>query len=165
MPLILMILGFIWWWPVGLAILAFLLARGRFGCGRRALFAGDEPMMFGHRMDRYEDRMARAQERMERGVARAQEKIERVRARMEQHRSRGGGWFSHVSTGSGGSSGNSAFDEYRAETLKRLEEEQREFKDFLGRLRFAKDRAEFDQFMNERRGGGPSEPPPAEPHG
>ncbi|HLX98290.1 MAG TPA: DUF2852 domain-containing protein, partial [Roseiarcus sp.] len=42
------------------------------------------------------------------------------------------------------------------ETLKRLEEEQREFKDFLARLRFAKDRAEFDQFMAERRR--PNEP-------
>ena len=33
----------------------------------------------------------------------------------------------------------------------RLEEEQREFRDFLDRLRFAKDKAEFDQFMAERR--------------
>ena len=49
------------------------------------------------------------------------------------------------------SSGNRAFDEYRADTLRRLEEEQREFKDFLGRLRMAKDKAEFDQFMAERR--------------
>lgn len=49
------------------------------------------------------------------------------------------------------SSGNSAFDEYRAETLRRLEEEQREFKEFLERLRFARDKNEFDQFMAERR--------------
>lgn len=49
------------------------------------------------------------------------------------------------------SSGNSAFDEYRAETLRRLEEEQKEFLDFLERLRRAKDKAEFDQFMAERR--------------
>jgi len=49
------------------------------------------------------------------------------------------------------SSGNRAFDEYRTETLRRLEEEQREFHDFLGRLRMAKDKAEFDQFMAERR--------------
>ncbi len=49
------------------------------------------------------------------------------------------------------SSGNRAFDEYRADTLRRLEEEQREFKEFLQRLRFAKDRAEFDQFMAEQR--------------
>ena len=33
----------------------------------------------------------------------------------------------------------------------RLEEEQREFRDFLDRLRFAKDKTEFDQFMAERR--------------
>jgi Protein of unknown function (DUF2852) len=49
------------------------------------------------------------------------------------------------------SSGNRAFDEYRAETLQRLEEEQREFREFLERLRLAKDKAEFDQFMAERR--------------
>ena len=42
-------------------------------------------------------------------------------------------------------------DEYRAETLRRLEEEQREFMAFLDRLRHAKDKAEFDQFMAERR--------------
>jgi hypothetical protein len=49
------------------------------------------------------------------------------------------------------SSGNRAFDEYRDETLRRLEEEQREFKAFLDRLRHAKDKAEFDQFMAEHR--------------
>jgi hypothetical protein len=49
------------------------------------------------------------------------------------------------------SSGNKAFDEYRTDTLRRLEEEQREFKDFLDRLRMAKDKAEFDQFMADRR--------------
>jgi hypothetical protein len=49
------------------------------------------------------------------------------------------------------SSGNQAFDEYRADTLRRLEEEQGEFAQFLDRLRFAKDKAEFDQFMAERR--------------
>jgi hypothetical protein len=49
------------------------------------------------------------------------------------------------------SSGNRAFDEYREETLRRLEEEQREFREFLVRLRQAKDKQEFDQFMSERR--------------
>jgi hypothetical protein len=49
------------------------------------------------------------------------------------------------------SSGNSAFDEYRAETLRRLEDEEREFREFLERLRQAKDKAEFDQFMADRR--------------
>ncbi len=48
------------------------------------------------------------------------------------------------------SSGNSAFDAYKAETLRRLEEEQENFEAFLRRLREAKDKAEFDQFMDER---------------
>ena len=48
-------------------------------------------------------------------------------------------------------SGNYAFDEYRAETLKRLEEEQRSFREYLERLRQARDKAEFDQFMEDRR--------------
>lgn len=52
-------------------------------------------------------------------------------------------------------SGNRAFDAHRAETLKRLEEEQRSFRDYLERLRQAKDRAEFEQFMQERRGQQP----------
>jgi hypothetical protein len=50
----------------------------------------------------------------------------------------------------GQSSGNSAFDAYKAETLQRLEEEQDKFEAFLKRLRDAKDKAEFDQFMDDR---------------
>ncbi len=49
------------------------------------------------------------------------------------------------------SDGNQAFDEYRAETLRRMEVEQQEFAAFVERLRFARDKAEFDQFMAERR--------------
>ncbi len=48
------------------------------------------------------------------------------------------------------SSGNSAFDAYKAETLRRLQDEQDAFEAFLTRLRDAKDKAEFDQFMAER---------------
>lgn len=47
-------------------------------------------------------------------------------------------------------SGNSAFDAYKADTLRRLEDEQHQFEAFLERLRDAKDKAEFDQFMNDR---------------
>jgi hypothetical protein len=65
------------------------------------------------------------------------------------------GWWGWQSA----SSGNRAFDEYRTETLRRLEEEQREFKEFLNRLRRAKDQAEFDQFMAER-GRRPHAPTP-----
>ena len=48
------------------------------------------------------------------------------------------------------SSGNSAFDSYKAQTLRRLEDEQRDFEEFLKRLRDSKDKAEFDQFMDDR---------------
>jgi hypothetical protein len=76
-----------------------------------------------------------------------QRRMERMQRRMERMQAATGRW-------SGGgyraSSGNWAFDEYRTETLRRLEEEQREFKEFLNRLRQAKDKAEFDQFMAER---------------
>ncbi|AXI42267.1 DUF2852 domain-containing protein [Sulfitobacter sp. SK011] len=57
------------------------------------------------------------------------------------------------------STGNAAFDAYKADTLRRLEEEQTNFEAFLTRLREAKDKAEFDQFMDERakRSEGPTE--------
>ena len=56
-------------------------------------------------------------------------------------------------------SGNRAFDESRAETLRRLEDEQKDFSSFLERLRFAKDKAEFDAFMAERRNQPPAPGP------
>lgn len=46
--------------------------------------------------------------------------------------------------------GNTAFDTYKADTLRRLEEEQDNFEAFLERLREAKDKSEFDQFMDDR---------------
>ena len=90
-----MVLGFVLVWPVGLALLAYMLWSRRLGGSCR-----------GH------DRPARA--------------------------------------GATGSTGNSAFDAYKAETLRRLEEEQDAFDSFLERLRAARDKAEFDQFMEER---------------
>ena len=116
----LMVLSFILFWPIGLALLAFLIWSGRMGCWRHA--------GYGRWHERMHERMGRAP----------------------------GRWYRTPA-----SSGNVAFDEYREETLKRLEEEQTEFKDFLDRLRHAKDKAEFDQFMAER--GRPRPTPPAEP--
>ena len=101
----LMVLGFVVWWPVGLATLAYIIGSGRMGCGRY-----------------------------------------RNAGRWQQGENPMAGWWANQR-----SSGNRAFDDYRAETLRRLEEEQREFRDFLERLRAAKDKAEFDQFMAERR--------------
>ena len=119
--IVLMILGFWAWWPLGLAILAFTIGSGRMGCWSH------------HGMNRWQDKM------------------DRMRTKMD--------WWGP----SAPSSGNRAFDEYRADTLRRLEEEQREFKEFLQRLRFAKDRAEFDQFMAERRNRPDASQPQTQP--
>jgi hypothetical protein len=48
------------------------------------------------------------------------------------------------------STGNATFDAYKAETLRRLEDEQAAFDAFLKRLREAKDKSEFDAFMDDR---------------
>jgi hypothetical protein len=80
-----------------------------------------------------------------------QNKMDRMQRKMDWMRSRvsGGPWNGPWNYAP--SSGNRAFDEYRTETLRRLEDEQREFREFLDRLRVAKDKTEFDAFMAERR--------------
>ena len=47
-------------------------------------------------------------------------------------------------------SGNASFDAYRTDMLARLETEHQSFQDFLGRLREARDKTEFDHFMDDR---------------
>ena len=91
------------------------------------------------------------QDRWQNKMERMQSRMERMRNHMER---RGFGGFGGFGPSS---SGNRAFDEYRTDTLKRLEDEQREFRDFLARLRQAKDKAEFDQFMAERRNRPPEQ--------
>ena len=106
----LVVLGFAFWWPIGLATLAFFIGSGRMSCWKH-----------GHMSHWY--------------------------GGMQARENRGTWWQPTRSR-----SGNQAFDDYRAETLQRLEEEQREFQEFLVRLRKARDKQEFDQFMAERRG-------------
>jgi hypothetical protein len=118
--IVVMVLGFILFWPIGLAILAYLLWSGRMGCGRHG-----EMSRWQRRMTDKWDRKMERWGREARGFA---------------------------------SSGNRAFDEYREQTLRRLEEEQREFREFLDRLRKAKDKQEFDEFMGERRARPPEKP-------
>ena len=55
--------------------------------------------------------------------------------------------------------GNQAFEDYRSETLRRMEEERRRlheeeqaFAEWMRTLRRARDKEEFDRFMAERRG-------------
>lgn len=126
-------------WPVGLVVLGFLYGSGRMGCWQRSY--GQWDPRGGDRWQRKMDRMQRGFDRMQQGMERMQEAAERFR----------GSW-QRPNPGGQAPSGNRAFDEYRAETLRRLEDEQREFLEFLERLRHAKDKAEFDQFMAERRG-------------
>jgi len=123
------IAGFIVWWPLGLAALAFFLWGDRFP----------------------RDRVREGVERMKAefgGFARSSDRYA------------GAGWSN---------TGNAAFDEYRAETLRRLDEERRKieeegraFAEFLRNLRRARDKEEFDRFMAERNANrGSSEPPTA----
>ncbi len=119
----LMILGFLVWWPIGLATLAFMIGSGRMACCSH------------YGQERWQRKMARWQEKMDRATR-----------------------FAGAPWGYQPSSGNAAFDEYRTQTLRRLEEEQREFREFVERLRAAKDRAEFDQFMASRRGNNGGQP-------
>ena len=90
-----MVLGFIFFWPIGLALLAYMIWSKR-------MFNGS------------------------------------CRSRR------------HVGIHATKSSGNAAFDAYKADTLRRLEDEQGAFEAFLQRLRDAKDKAEFDQFMEDQ---------------
>jgi Protein of unknown function (DUF2852) len=75
-----------------------------------------------------------------------------------QARKAWGGTVSGSRSWSYGSSGNSAFDSWKQTELARLEEERRrleeshrEFAEFMDNVRRAKDREEFDRFMQERR--------------
>jgi uncharacterized protein DUF2852 len=90
-----MVIGFVLFWPIGLALLVYLFWSKRMSC---------------HSWGRHHHRNHHA----------------------------------------GRPTGNTAFDAYRTETLKRLEEERDAFLRFLEQLRAAKDQAEFDQFMSGR---------------
>jgi hypothetical protein len=91
-----MVLGFIFVWPVGLALLMYMIWSKRMFSGKSCSNRASRAMMTTR------------------------------------------------------STGNSAFDAYKADTLRRLEEEQGNFEAFLERLREAKDKAEFDRFMDDR---------------
>lgn len=130
----LMILSFILFWPIGLAILAFMLWSGRMGCRHYAYADGP-----------------RSDWRAWKDEWRARKREMRDAFRAERNRFRG----------AMGTSGNSAFDEYKAETLRRLEQEQAEFNEFLENLRRARDKAEFEQFMQSRRSNGSTDVGPS----
>ncbi len=101
------VLGFVFFWPVGLALLAYMIWGKKMfarSCGHHRAHGHDHDH---HHWGRHAMRAAQP-------------------------------------------TGNRAFDSYKAETLRRLEEEQEAFETFLQRLRTSKDKTEFDAFMEDR---------------
>ena len=117
LTIVLMLLGFVVFWPLGLAVLAYILWGQRF---------------------------SGSADRAERWVNRQKQWAGRCGSR-------------HGFAGHGFSSGNAAFDAYREEQLKRLDEERRKlddeveaFHEHMRNLRMARDREEFDRYMRDR---------------
>ena len=115
--IVLMIIGFAVFWPLGLAMLAWIIWGDEIGA-----------------------------------------KAEEMKGRFRSFSERAPRFRPAEGLGFQGRTGNAAFDDYRAQELKRLEEERRkleamraEFETFLGELRRVKDQEEFDRFMREFR--------------
>jgi Protein of unknown function (DUF2852) len=113
--IVLMVLGFAVFWPLGLAMLAWII------WGEEIAAKAED--LRGH-FRAFSDR------------AQGWQGADRFRSR----------------------TGNAAFDDYRAQELRRLEEERRkleamraEFESFLAELRRVKDQEEFERFMREFR--------------
>jgi hypothetical protein len=124
-----MVGGFIVFFPIGLAILGYLIWR------KKMHERGMDPSGLKGELKRWKREMK------------------------AQWKGGSGSAAGFSGMGFGRSSGNTAFDDYRSEVLRRLEEErrklddeQRAFGDFMVRLRRAKDQEEFDRFMAERGG-------------
>lgn len=113
----LMVIGFVVFWPLGLAMLAYIIWGDRLDGFKKDINATTDNVM---------------------------------------NAARNG--FKNFDCGSAyRSSGNAAFDEWRDQELARLEEERRkldeakaEFELHMKELRRAKDRQEFDRFMEDR---------------
>lgn len=114
LTILLMVVGFIVYWPLGLVMLAYILWGDR---------------------------------------------IPEIRRHFEMNGETARRWAGWPRPGRSGfaASGNAAFDEYRENELKRLEEERRkldeelrEFESYMRDLRRARDQEEFDRFKRER---------------
>ena len=127
----LMVLGFILFWPLGLAMLAYIIWGDRLGDFKRQVNEKTDSVF---------------------GSFRSCSKSE--------------------SFNFGGTTGNAAFDDWRREELERLAAERRkleearaEFEAYATELRRARDKEEFDRFMNERRANGKTTPATRTPDG
>ncbi len=125
----LMVLGFIFFWPLGLAMLAYIIWGDRLGDFKRSVNDKTDSMFSSFR-----------------------------------------NCGKSESFGFGGTTGNAAFDDWRREELDRLAEERRrleearaDFEAYATELRRARDKEEFDRFMNERRANGKTTPSTRKP--
>jgi len=116
----LMVLGFIIFWPLGLAMLAYIIWGEKFGG------SADKAERWVHKQKSWAGKCG-----------------------SHNH----GRWH-----GRRNSSGNAAFDDYREDQLKRLDEERRRldeeveaFQEYMRNLHMARDREEFDRFMRDHK--------------
>jgi Protein of unknown function (DUF2852) len=139
--IIAMVLGFIVFWPIGLAILFYKGWQRRYGGPDLQTLAADKWQDARHMM------ASNSSWKSSWGC---------------------GGAMRNARSFYTPASGNAAFDEWRTAELARLDEErrklddaQREFGEYVDAIRRAKDRDEFERFMTERRnrpanGGSPT---------
>ena len=126
-----MILGFIVFWPIGLAILGYKFWQGRHGGPDLQTLA----------TNKWQDARTMMSSNSSWGSSWGC-----------------GGAMRRASRYYAPSTGNAAFDEWRTAELARLDEErrkldeaQRDFAEYVEAIRRAKDREEFERFMAERR--------------
>jgi hypothetical protein len=129
--IIAMVLGFIVFWPIGLAILGYKFWQSRYGGPDLQTLA----------TNKWQDARAMMASNSSWSSPWAC-----------------GGAARRASRFYASSTGNAAFDEWRTAELVRLDEErrklddaQREFAEYVDAIRRAKDREEFERFMAERR--------------
>ena len=133
--LVAMVLGFMVFWPIGLAVLGYKYWHGKFG--------GPDLQT-----------VATGAFNNARSAVRGFQQGPGAQWTRGFQQSASPGWARGFTT----STGNAAFDEWKSAELARLEAERRrledahkEFADWMETVRKAKDREEFDRFMQERR--------------
>ena len=161
--LVAMILGFILYWPIGVAILVAKIWQAKSGA------RGDLPSFVGAKMQQaFRERWEQKMGRHGFGMRRQDFYNWSFAGPCDRRGFSGAPWqWKPASTG------NLAFDEWREAELARLEAErerlraaEQEFSTFVENLRRAKDREEFERFMNQRntqspQNGAPNPPPAA----
>jgi len=142
-----MVLGFMVYWPIGLAVLGYKIYQRKTGASDLQTVAAGKWREARRAMGPWVSETAAARPWVSGQWA-------------------GGVWGGRRAYSP--ASGNSAFDAWKAGELARLEEERRkleqshrEFSEFLDQVRQAKDREEFERFMSDRKARANGEHGPA----